>query len=74
MGVVWTLVPKTIPLMVFEARVLKSWVLGPSGLSRGWVPLASRSQVVLRVHKLLGPSGYVCQPKGRCRFRIRPGV
>ena len=26
-----TLVPKTIPLMVFGTRVLKYWVLGPSG-------------------------------------------
>ena len=29
-----TLVPKTIPLMVFATRVLKYWVLGPSGLCK----------------------------------------
>ena len=29
------LVPKTILLMVFGTRVLKYWVLGPSGLIRG---------------------------------------
>ena len=28
-----TLVPKTIPLMVFGTKGLKYWVLGPSGLS-----------------------------------------
>ena len=29
-----TLVPKTIPLVVFGTRVLKYWLLGPSGSVR----------------------------------------
>ena len=29
------LVPKTIPFMVFGTRVLKYWVLGPSGFMMG---------------------------------------
>ena len=64
-----SLVPKTIPLMVFGTRVLKYWVLGPSGFHNTQIMklVFGPSEVHEGIQPLLGPVGSSWVTKLRIR-------